>query len=222
MERATEFGTPRGSMETTGRASEQGPAMTIPATASATPAVKAHGVREARADADGAEELSAYTTGETPAFNGTVLQGKGNEAGVMGLNGSRVEVKAREVGKDGRPRFRVQVLGAGAGAPILVKLENLKLDLAFEAELVGLQSSPDLNGRPQGLAQPSAATTAPPPTTGRRPAGGRVPPPGPGPGRRRAGRWAGRPRRRCAPAWRPTRPSSRRGSAPTRRTASGW
>ena len=101
--------------------------------------VKAHVVREA--PADGAEELNTYSGG-TLAFNGTVLQGKGNEAGVMGLNGSRVEVKAREVGKDGRPRFRVQVLGAGAGAPILAKLENLKLDLAFEAELVGLQSSP--------------------------------------------------------------------------------
>ena len=44
--------------------------------------VKAHVVREARADPDGTEELYTYS-GETLAFNGTVLQGKCNEAGVM-------------------------------------------------------------------------------------------------------------------------------------------
>lgn len=44
--------------------------------------VKAHVVREARADPDGTEELYTYS-GETLAFNGTVLQGKCNEASVM-------------------------------------------------------------------------------------------------------------------------------------------
>ena len=44
------------------------------------------------------------------------------------LNGRRVEVQARATGKDGTPRFVVQVLGADGGGPVKVKAKNLKLD----------------------------------------------------------------------------------------------
>jgi hypothetical protein len=45
------------------------------------------------------------------------------------LNGRRVEVKGEEAGKDGAPRFRVELLfGVGAGTVMKVKAANLDLD----------------------------------------------------------------------------------------------
>ena len=45
------------------------------------------------------------------------------------LNGRRVEVRGHAAGKDGAPRFRVELLfGAGAGAVLKVKAANLELD----------------------------------------------------------------------------------------------
>ena len=45
------------------------------------------------------------------------------------LNGRRVEVRGHAAGKDGAPRFRVELLfGAGAGTVLKVKAANLELD----------------------------------------------------------------------------------------------
>ena len=58
------------------------------------------------------------------------------------LNGRRVGVLSRTVGKDGGPRFRVRVLGGGGGGEVVkVKAANLKLDSA--SEVAGLSALAD-------------------------------------------------------------------------------
>ena len=61
---------------------------------------------------------------------------RGELVGLRGradLNGKRVEVEARVVGKDGAPRFIVRI-GDGGGEVVKVKAKNLRLDAAARAE----------------------------------------------------------------------------------------
>ena len=85
------------------------------------------------------------------------------------LNGRRVEVQARATGKDGTPRFVVQVLGADGGGPVKVKAKNLKLDCGadpaldtlVEALTLATGAAPTASGGELGAASdsPPAAQT---------------------------------------------------------------